>query len=66
MEFWLLVGGVVCCYYAIKAIAEPSNKKGLKQNKPSSKNKARASMSQSNRVITSAVCSGQPTVDTFN
>lgn len=51
MEFWLLVGGAVILYYAIKAMATPSKQQAQKNNRPSSKNEVSVTMATSNRVV---------------
>lgn len=49
MEFWLLVGGAVILYYAIKAMATPSKQQAQKNNRP--KNEVSVTMVTSNRVV---------------
>ncbi len=51
MEFWLLVAGAVILYYIIKAKATSSKQQAQKNNRPSSKNEIRVTMTTSNRVV---------------
>lgn len=51
MGFWLLVGGAVILCYIIKAMATPSKQQAQKNNRPSSKNEFRVTMTTSNRVV---------------
>jgi tellurite resistance protein len=51
MEFWLLIGGVVIFYYVIKAAATSSKQQVQKNNRPSSENEIRVTMTTSNRVV---------------
>tara|TARA_R110002167_G_C12699470_1_gene653245 strand:+ start:334 stop:2610 length:2277 start_codon:yes stop_codon:yes gene_type:complete len=51
MEFWLLIGGAVTLYYVIKAMATSSKQHTQTDNRPSSKNESRVTMTTSNRVV---------------
>ena len=52
MEFWLLIGGAIILYYAIKAMAKPSKQQVHKNDKQSSANEIRVTMTTRNRVVT--------------
>lgn len=51
MEFWLLIGGVIILYYAIKAIATSSKQKVQKNNRSRPENGIQVSITTSNRVV---------------
>lgn len=51
MEFWLLILGAVILYIAIKVIAKLSEQQAQKNNKPSSENEIRVTMTTSNRAV---------------
>jgi len=51
MEFWLLVGGAVILYYVIKAMATSSKQQAHKNDRSSSENEIRVTMTTSNRVV---------------
>jgi len=51
MEFWLLIGGAIILYYAIKAMPKPSKQQVQKNNRPSSENEIRVTLTTSNRAV---------------
>jgi tellurite resistance protein len=51
MEFWLLVGGAVILYYVIKAMPTSSKQQAHKNDRSSSENEIRVTMTTSNRVV---------------
>lgn len=51
MGFWLLVGGAVILYYVIKAMATSSKQQAHKNDRSSSENEIRVTMTTSNRVV---------------
>jgi len=54
MEFWLLIGGAIILYYAIKAMANPSKQQAHKNDRQSSENEIRVTLTTSNRAVTSS------------
>lgn len=54
MEFWLLIGGAIILYYAIKAMAKPSKQQAHKNDRQSSENEIRVTLTTSNRAVTNS------------
>lgn len=54
MGFWLLIGGAIILYYVIKVITKPSKQQAQKNNRLSSENEIRVTVTTSNRVVTSS------------
>lgn len=54
MELWLLIGGAIMLYYAIKAMAKPSKQQAAKNDGQSSENEIRVTLTTSNRTVTNS------------
>lgn len=54
MGFWLLIGGAIILYYAIKAMAKSSKQNAHKNDRQSSKNEIRVTLTTSNRAVTNS------------
>lgn len=54
MGFWLFIGGTIILYYAIKAMVTPSKQQAHKNDRQSSENEIRVTLTSSNRVVTNS------------
>ncbi|SCN46771.1 probable membrane protein YPO2297 [methanotrophic endosymbiont of Bathymodiolus azoricus (Menez Gwen)] len=54
MGFWLLIGGAIILYYAIKAMTKSSKQQAHKNDRQSSENEIRVTLTTSNRAVTNS------------
>jgi len=54
MEFWLLIGGAIILYYAIKGMEKSSKQQAYKNDRQSSENEIRITLTSSNQAVTNS------------